>query len=114
MKRPTLAAVPEGTVVLCCISSPFGGLSTTEGKIAYVLLTRAPLYRGRSPFSHDLHVLGAPLTFVLSQDQTLQLDPLADVRTEVRTPPWLHYGYQSRPAEAELVDENPRDFSRVS
>jgi hypothetical protein len=39
-----------------------------------VLLTRAPLYRGRSPFSLDLHVLGAPLTFVLSQDQTLQLN----------------------------------------
>jgi hypothetical protein len=38
-----------------------------------VLLTRAPLYQGRSPFSHDLHVLSAPLTFVLSQDQTLQL-----------------------------------------
>ena len=82
--------------------------------MTYVLLTRAPLYRGRSPFSHDLHVLGAPLTFVLSQDQTLQLDPLADVPTEVCTPPWLHYGYQSRPAEAERVDENPRDFSRVS
>ena len=39
-----------------------------------MLLTRAPLYRGRSPFSFDLHVLGAPLTFVLSQDQTLQLN----------------------------------------
>jgi hypothetical protein len=39
-----------------------------------VLLTRAPLYQGRSPFSCDLHVLGAPLTFVLSQDQTLQLN----------------------------------------
>ena len=39
-----------------------------------MLLTRAPLYRGRSPFSHDLHVLGAPLTFVLSQDQTLQFE----------------------------------------
>ena len=39
-----------------------------------MLLTRAPLYRGRSPFSCDLHVLGAPLTFVLSQDQTLQLN----------------------------------------
>ena len=39
-----------------------------------MLLTRAPLYRGRSPFSLDLHVLGAPLTFVLSQDQTLQLN----------------------------------------
>ena len=44
--------------------------------MTYVLLTRAPLYRGRSPFSLDLHVLGAPLTFVLSQDQTLQLNPV--------------------------------------
>jgi hypothetical protein len=61
-------------VVLCCISPPFGGLSTTRGEMTYVLLTRAPLYRGRSPFSHDLHVLGAPLTFVLSQDQTLQFE----------------------------------------
>ena len=41
--------------------------------MTYVLLTRAPLYWGRSPFSRDLHVLGAPLTFALSQDQTLQL-----------------------------------------
>src|SRR5580704_2039818 len=47
-------------------------LSPARGKITHVLLTRAPLYRGRSPFSCDLHVLGAPLTFVLSQDQTLQ------------------------------------------
>jgi hypothetical protein len=44
--------------------------------MTYVLLTRAPLYRGRSPFSLDLHVLSAPLTFVLSQDQTLQLNPV--------------------------------------
>jgi hypothetical protein len=44
----------------------------------YVLLTRAPLYRGRSPFSCDLHVLGAPLTFVLSQDQTLQFESLGE------------------------------------
>ena len=61
-------------MVLCCISSPFGELSTTQGEMTYVLLTRAPLYWGRSPFSHDLHVLGAPLTFVLSQDQTLQFE----------------------------------------
>src|SRR5260370_26194067 len=55
-------------------------LSPARGKITHVLLTRAPLYWGRSPFSCDLHVLGAPLTFVLSQDQTLQLNlssPLA-------------------------------------
>src|SRR5271170_7139134 len=61
--------------VVCCISPPFGRLSTTVGKVTHVLLTRAPLYRGRSPFSCDLHVLGAPLTFALSQDQTLQLIP---------------------------------------
>ena len=53
--------------------------------MTYVLLTRAPLYRGRSPFSHDLHVLSAPLTFVLSQDQTLQLDPSAST-AGCRTP----------------------------
>src|SRR5512140_1706374 len=58
--------------VVRCISPPFGRLSTTSGKVTHVLLTRAPLYRGRSPFSCDLHVLGAPLTFALSQDQTLQ------------------------------------------
>ncbi len=63
-------------MVLCCISSPFGELSTTRGQITHVLLTRAPLYRGRSPFSLDLHVLSAPLTFVLSQDQTLQFKSL--------------------------------------
>src|ERR1700689_3371273 len=49
-------------------------LSPARGKIIHVLLTRAPLYRGRSPFSCYLHVLSAPLTFVLSQDQTLQLN----------------------------------------
>jgi hypothetical protein len=48
--------------------------------MTYVLLTRAPLYWGRSPFSRDLHVLGAPLTFVLSQDQTLQFESFGERR----------------------------------
>ena len=74
-----MTSAPFGAVVSCCISPPFGRLSTTRGKITYVLLTRAPLYRGRSPFSCDLHVLGAPLTFVLSQDQTLQLNPVGQL-----------------------------------
>ena len=43
-----------------------GGKST--GQVPYVLLTRPPL--GPKPPS-DLHVLGAPPAFVLSQDQTL-------------------------------------------
>ena len=37
-----------------------------------MLLTRSPLYSGRSPFTLDLHVLGTPPAFVLSQDQTLR------------------------------------------
>ena len=69
-----MTPAPLEAVVLCGISPPFGRLSPARGKIIHVLLTRAPLYRGRSPFSCDLHVLGAPLTFVLSQDQTLQLN----------------------------------------
>ena len=60
-------------MVLCGISCPFGQLSPTRGKIAYVLLTRAPLYSSRRTFAFDLHVLSPPLTFALSQDQTLQL-----------------------------------------
>ena len=39
-----------------------------------MFLTRAPLTWPK-PHPFDLHVLSAPLTFVLSQDQTLQLDP---------------------------------------
>ena len=47
-------------------------LSQTQGQVTHVLLTRAPLYSVRRLFALDLHVLGAPPTFVLSQDQTLQ------------------------------------------
>ena len=41
-----------------------------------MFLTRAPLYSPRKAFSLDLHVLSVPLTFVLSQDQTLQFKPV--------------------------------------
>src|SRR5215831_12431608 len=59
--------------MLCGISPPFEGLSTTSGQVTHVLLTRLPRYRGLPPFASDLHVLGTPPAFVLSQDQTLQL-----------------------------------------
>ena len=73
LRSSALTSAPFDAVVLCCISPPFGRLSTTRGKITYVLLTRAPL-GWVAPTAFDLHVLSAPLTFVLSQDQTLQLD----------------------------------------
>ena len=38
-----------------------------------MLRTRAPLSTPKG-FSFDLHVLGPPQTFALSQDQTLQFD----------------------------------------
>ena len=67
---------PQGT--LCGISSRFQLLSPTERQVPHALLTRPPLshpfnlaealYRGAS---FDLHVLGTPPAFVLSQDQTL-------------------------------------------
>ena len=59
-------------MTLCGLSSRFQLLSPSERQVAHVLLTRPPLIRGpksSSPF--DLHVLGVPPAFVLSQDQTL-------------------------------------------
>ena len=38
-----------------------------------MLLTRSPLYaRPKASYSFDLHVLGAPPAFILSQDRTLR------------------------------------------
>ena len=64
--------------ILCGISSRFQLLSPTERQVPHALLTRSPLSH---PFrltevalrgaSFDLHVLGTPPAFVLSQDQTL-------------------------------------------
>ena len=61
------------SIVTSGISIPFGMLSPSKGQVAYALLTRSPLRikpKLNSPF--DLHVLGTPPAFVLSQDQTLQ------------------------------------------
>ena len=55
------------------ISAPFGELFRAPGQITHVLRTRAPLYSPLRAFPLDLHVLGTPPAFVLSQDQTLQL-----------------------------------------
>jgi hypothetical protein len=54
------------------INPNFLGVCSSIRQIVYVLLTRAPLVSGIAtllPF--DLHVLGLPLAFILSQDQTL-------------------------------------------
>ena len=56
----------------CGISGRFQPLSPSERQVAHALLTRSPLTRrASSPRPFDLHVLGTPPAFVLSQDQTL-------------------------------------------
>ncbi len=49
----------------------FHSVSPGYGQVIYVLLTRSPLNLQEVPF--DLHVLGMPPAFILSQDQTLHL-----------------------------------------
>ena len=65
-------------MVLCGISTPFGVLFPCLGKVAHALLTRPPLKQLVASYSLsplDLHVLGTPPAFVLSQDQTLSFNP---------------------------------------
>ena len=72
-----LTSVPCSTVVLCGISTCFQVLSPCTGQLVHALLTRPPLelIRASTPQSPlDLHVLGTPPAFVLSQDQTLIFD----------------------------------------
>jgi hypothetical protein len=57
-------------VNICGISSPFELLSPAKRQVCYVLLTRSPLCIATS---FDLHVLGTPPAFILSQDQTLRI-----------------------------------------
>ena len=68
-----LTPLPCGSVVLCGISSRFRLLSPSQGQVTHALLTRPPLtFKVQAPISpFDLHVLGTPPAFILSQDQTL-------------------------------------------
>ena len=63
--------------MLCGINVPFGTVFPANGHIIYALLTRLPLSIAAS---FDLHVLGTPPAFVLSQDQTLRRMVLPDFR----------------------------------
>ena len=75
IRRGALPGLPYGISpgaaarpAVCGLSAGFPAVSPTPGQVPHVLLTRPPLPpEGPS----DLHVLGAPPAFVLSQDQTL-------------------------------------------
>ena len=54
---------------VCGITRSLDRLSPRNRQIAHVLRTRSPVTLAGP---RDLHVLGTPPAFVLSQDQTLQ------------------------------------------
>ena len=73
-----LIILPCSKIILCGIIVRFQTLSPSERQVAHALLTRPPLSHilnhSEEIFnqaSFDLHVLGTPPAFVLSQDQTL-------------------------------------------
>ena len=71
-ERNTLIAKSCGFAMLCGITIRFQKLSHSQRQVPHVLLTRPPLRKQPKLFSpFDLHVLGVPPAFVLSQDQTL-------------------------------------------
>ena len=72
LRSPALLSRADARETSCGIVPSFPGVSPTSRQVNHVLLTRSPLYSGLLPFSHDLHVLGTPPAFTLSQDQTLQ------------------------------------------
>ena len=67
----------------------FHRLSACRGLVAYALRTRAPLSsHPKVTIPFDLHVLGLPLAFILSQDQTLRCTiVLLLFYSESRVPP---------------------------
>ena len=73
-----LITMPCDIAMLCGISICFQMLSPSERQVAHALLTRPPLNfkvvvpkNSFSKVPFDLHVLGTPPAFILSQDQTL-------------------------------------------
>ena len=73
LRSPALLSQANARETSCGIVPSFPGVSPTFGQVNHVLLTRSPLYSGLLPFALDLHVLGTPPAFTLSQDQTLQI-----------------------------------------
>ena len=85
MQRPPFPSISKRSWAYSVLALLSKGLFPTRRKITHVLRTRAPLYSGLPLFSLDLHVLGTPPAFVLSQDQTLQFH----LSRFERARPWL-------------------------
>ena len=79
LPNPTRAdplAINLSSVELIRYYSQFPGAIPNQGARSHALLTRPPLH---PKVPSDLHVLGLPPAFILSQDQTLKLKRLYSV-----------------------------------
>ena len=82
-----MTPAPCEAVVLRGISTSFDALSPCLRQVAHALLTRPPLEcfgASSSTSPLDLHVLGTPPAFVLSQDQTLALNPVLNLEVSFK------------------------------
>ena len=82
-----MTPAPCDAVVLRGISTSFDALSPCLRQVAHALLTRPPLEcfgASSSASPLDLHVLGTPPAFVLSQDQTLALNPVLNLEVSFK------------------------------
>ena len=87
------------------ITRPFGRLSRGRGQVLHVLLSRSPLASTRRWVPFDLHVLGAPPAFILSQDRTLRPKIWAS------SPSGPHNCYADRFRSIHMVLYRKRNFS---
>ena len=72
LERRNFSLSDSNPINIWGISHRFQWLSPSPGQVTYVLLTRSPLSPQTNPrIPFDLHALGTPLAFILSQDQTL-------------------------------------------
>ena len=92
-RSPLPGQVPQGTPFTARsppraapsgISRRFQRLSRSRGQVNYVLRTRPPLsLTPKCQIPSDLHVLGTPPTFILSQDQTRRLYPFSKLHIHI-------------------------------
>ena len=82
-RSPPFPAESKDSVGLSGISTSFEVLSQIIRQIIYALLTRAPLNKEQAPYSVRLACEGTPPAFVLSQDQTLQLNYWYSLITQI-------------------------------
>ena len=77
-------SAPFNPKTICGISYPFGQLFLTLGYIPtrYSAVRRSSASSKLDPLPLDLHVLGTPPAFILSQDQTLHKNVVLHYKTQ--------------------------------